>query len=57
VGETRARDFLSRFDSCSRLSVMEEIVVRGADALSQERLPRLLDIEGVAEHLESRNDT
>jgi excisionase family DNA binding protein len=30
---------------------MEEIVVRGADALSHERLPRLLDIEGVAEHL------
>jgi excisionase family DNA binding protein len=51
AGGTRERDFLSRFDSCSRLSVMEEIFVPGADGLSQERLPRLLDIEGVAEHL------
>jgi excisionase family DNA binding protein len=43
--------FLSRFEGGTRQSALRRSSVEGGDALSEERLPRLLDIEGVAEHL------
>jgi excisionase family DNA binding protein len=42
---------LSRFEGGTRQSELRRSSVEAGDALSEERLPRLLDIEGVAEHL------